>query len=112
MRTSSRFALAGVLIIVLVGFAVLAGRLYQQREREQPAPARNNEEVSVTSAADRGPGSLREALFVAAASKGKLNVVIRVPTITLETALPPLTSSRGISIRCHGSGSRHRRAGD
>jgi parallel beta-helix repeat protein len=104
MRTSGRFALAVVLILVLAGFAVLASRLYQERnERGQPAPARN-EEVSVTSAADRGPGSLREALFVAAASKGKLNVVIRVPTITLETALPPLASPRGISISAKDPG--------
>src|SRR5262245_21272576 len=98
MRINGRFALAIVLIVVLVGFAMLASRYYQQRNQSPPAATAKKEEVSVTSGGDRGPGSLREALFVAAASRGKLSVVIRVPAITLETALPPLASPRGISV--------------
>lgn len=104
MRTSGRFALAIVLILVLAGFAVLASRLYQQRDESQQTATTKKEEVSVTSGGDRGPGSLREALFVAAASKSRASVVIRVPAITLETALPPLANPRGMTVSAPQTG--------
>ena len=104
MRTSGRFALAIVLILVLAGFAVLASRLYQQRDESQQTATTKKEEVSVTTGGDRGPGSLREALFVAAASKSRASVVIRVPAITLETALPPLANPRGITVSAPQTG--------
>jgi hypothetical protein len=104
MRISARFALAIVLFVVLIGFAVFASRLYQQRNLSQEATTAKKEEVSVTSGDDRGPGSLREALFVAAASHGKPSVVIRVPAITLETALPPLANPRGMTVSAADKG--------
>ena len=70
MRINARFTLPIVLIVVLIGFAVIASRLYQERNMSQEAATAKKEEVSVTSGDDRGPGSLREALFVAAASRG------------------------------------------
>ena len=48
---------------------------------------------------DRGPGSLREALFIAAAAHGEATIAVRVPKITLATTLPPLVNPRGVHLK-------------
>jgi hypothetical protein len=60
--------------------------------------------VAVTSGADRGAGSLREALFLVASARGDATISIRVPQITVETALPPLVSTHRVSITAEKAG--------
>jgi parallel beta-helix repeat protein len=52
----------------------------------------------VTNAGDRGPGTLREALFIAAAGTGASTISLEVPNIALETALPALVNGHGIRL--------------
>ncbi len=54
--------------------------------------------VSVTSPDDMGPGSLREALFVAASARGRVSVRIVTRRVTLKTALPPLMNPHGLAL--------------
>lgn len=107
MRISRRSALA-VGVFVLLGAFVLLGRWY---ETTRAAPGQSTDSVaprsvaaSVTTGGDRGPGSLREALFVANAAGDKANIVIRVKKIAIETALPPLANPRGVTISAQEPG--------
>src|SRR5690606_14506552 len=47
---------------------------------------------------DRGPGSLREALFKATASNAEVTISLQVPKITLASTLPPVANARGIHL--------------
>ena len=78
---------------MLLGRLVALGRWYQL-QRIQPQRNRRDIDailVHVTNAGDRGPGTLREALFLVAGATGPTNISIDVPTINLETALPALS---------------------
>ena len=95
MRTSARVVVAVVVLLLLGGLAALGWR-YQTR---QQAPAAGTAvTVNVTSAADRGPGTLREALFIAAAANGRADVLLKVRSIAPETLLPPLVNPHGVRI--------------
>jgi Right handed beta helix region len=96
MSNKQRIAIA-VGVFLLLGVLAFLGWSYQSR-RTAPGQAAAALTVAVTSPADSGPGTLREALFIAAGAKGKANVVIRTRTITLQTALPPLVNSHGVRI--------------
>jgi Right handed beta helix region len=89
--------LVAVGVFVLVGVLALLGWSYQTR---RAAPGQDNSAVTVevTSPADSGPGTLREALFIADGAKGKANVVLKARTITLQTALPPVVNAHGVRI--------------
>lgn len=58
----------------------------------------DEQEVTVTSPEDRGPGSLREALYIAASAKGRSTVRISARKLTLKTALPPLMNPHGVRL--------------
>lgn len=104
MRISRRTALAAG-VVLLLGAFVLLGRWYETtRSEPRPTARSTSTEMSVTSGADRGPGSLREALFIAAAAGARPSIVIRVDTIRLESALPPLVNPHGLSISAQPSG--------
>src|SRR5215475_3275369 len=96
MRTSTRIAIA-VGVLVFLGVLAAAGWWYQTRQRAA-APAASVVTANVTSAADRGPGTLREALFIVAAASGRAEVLIKVPSISPETLLPPLVNPHGVRI--------------
>ncbi len=102
MRISRRSVLA-IGVVALLGALALLGKWYETT-RTKPGRATDHPAVSVTSGADRGPGSLREALFVAAAAEGKAGIAIQVARITLESALPPLANPHGISIAAREPG--------
>jgi nitrous oxidase accessory protein NosD len=65
-------------------------------------PARLDERAAsifvVTSSADSGPGSLREALFAAARAQGSARIRLAVPRIRLESPLPPAAQAVAILI--------------
>ena len=96
MSTKPRIAIA-LGVFVLLGVLAFLGWSYQTN-RSAPGAAAGVVTVEVTSPADTGSGSLREALFIAAAAKGRANVVIRTKTITLQTGLPPLVNAHGTRI--------------
>jgi parallel beta-helix repeat protein len=96
MRTSVRIVVAVVVLLLLGGLAAL-GWWYQTRQRA-PAAASAALTVNVTSAADRGPGTLREALFIVAAANGKADVLLKVNSIAPESLLPPLVNPHGVRI--------------
>jgi|SRR6266850_1209271 len=96
MSISRRTTLAIGVLVVLGAFVAL-GRWYQTT-RALPAPAATSLTVRVTSGGDRGPGSLREAVFVADAAAGAASIVLAVPHIELETTLPPLVNHHGVQL--------------
>jgi parallel beta-helix repeat protein len=102
MRMSRRSAVA-IAVVVLLGAIVILGRWYQGR-RALPHPGAGSSVVEVTNGADRGPGSLREALFIAAGAAGRATVSIKVPKIVVETPLPPLVNPHGMSLTAPAPG--------
>ncbi len=54
-------------------------------------------ELAVTNPADRGPGTLREAIFAANSATGQVRIVLLVPRVTLRTPLPPVVH-RGVAM--------------
>jgi parallel beta-helix repeat protein len=93
----SRRSTISIVVFVLLGVFVSLGYWYESR-KVQPGQAANSPAVSVTSGSDRGPGSLREALFIAAAADGEVTITMKVPKITLGTALPPIANAHGIRL--------------
>jgi hypothetical protein len=93
----SRRALLSLVVLVLLGVFVAIGFWYDSRK---VAPRQSDEAavIAVTKSADRGAGSLREALFIAAAAKGRSTISIQVPRITIATALPPIVNAQGVRL--------------
>lgn len=87
--------LAG-LVAALWLYPWLAAHRYQ---RLTNAPAT---EFFVTSRANNGPGSLREALFNAIRSDAPTAIVLRADEISVNTPLPPLAARNAIRIRSDG----------
>ena len=92
----NRLALAVGIFALLCGL-VLLGR-WTTALRSAPTGTSGAINIVVTNDADRGPGSLREALFTADAAGGKAQVSVRSRKIALTTPLPALVNRRGIRI--------------
>jgi parallel beta-helix repeat protein len=92
-------------MLVVLGAGVFASRWYEG-VRATPHIRPDSTTVNVTNGADRGPGTLREALFIAAAATGRATISIGVPKIVLETPLPPLVSAHGISLTARPAGAQ------
>ena len=58
----------------------------------------SSREFVVTSSADSGQGSLREAIFAADSARGRARIVIGVNEIVLRSPLPPLVNPAGIVV--------------
>lgn len=88
--------LAALSVLVLGLMAVLHPWLAPRR----PAPVelRAPREIVVTSSADAGPGSLREAIVDAGSAAQRVRIVCATPSIVLQDPLPPLVNPRGIVI--------------
>ena len=103
MKISFRLA-AALGVFVLLGVVAALGHW---RVTQTPTPLRPAEKsvlVHVTNAGDRGPGTLREALFVVATATGQSSISIEVPKITLETALPAFVNGHGVRLLGQTSG--------
>jgi parallel beta-helix repeat protein len=85
-------------VFVLLAVLVAAGRWYETHRARPQRAADKTVLVHVTNAGDRGPGTLREALFIAAAGTGASTISLEVPNIALETALPALVNGHGIRL--------------
>ena len=102
-----RTLLAVGVLLVLAG-AVVLGRWYELQRSKQAAPPAAAREVAlhVTNSGDRGPGTLREALFLSAGANGPTNISIEVPSIKLETALPAMVNGKGVTLVGQASGAQ------
>jgi hypothetical protein len=87
----------------VLGVFVLLARWHENTAAE-PRGSEGGVSATVTNGADRGPGSLREALFLAATARGGATILIRVNHIAVETALPPLVNSQGTNITAQEPG--------
>lgn len=93
-------------VFVLLGVLVALGRWYQLQRIQPQRTTEKTVLVHVTNAGDRGPGTLREALFLVAGATGPTSISIEVPTISLETALPAFVSGHGVSLVGQAAGAR------
>ena len=92
-----RLAEAAALLLALVAFAVLGFWYDSTRSNPVQGPAMAST-LSVTSTADQGPGSLREALFLAATADARTTIVVQVDRIEITTPLPPFVNPHGIGV--------------
>lgn len=99
----SRRSAVSIVVFMLLALFVGLGFWYQVREVE-PGQAANSAAIEVTSGEDRGPGTLREALFIAASSDGEAAISLQVRKIKLATALPPVANARGIHVVANEQG--------
>ena len=96
--------IAAIVVFVLLG-GVVALSNWRGTQRVLPSPVMEKAvQVHVTNADDRGPGTLREALFVAATATGATSISIEVPKINLETALPAFVNGHGVRLLGPASG--------
>jgi parallel beta-helix repeat protein len=102
MRTSRRIASALGVLVVLAAIAGVGW--WYQATHQTPGPSTRGVTAIVTSGEDRGPGTLREALFVVASAKEAATISVQVPRITLQTALPPIATAHGLRIETQQQG--------
>jgi hypothetical protein len=103
MHISQRTVL-GLGALLLLGAFVFLARSYKHTRAEPVGESEGSVSVAVTNGADRGAGSLREALFIAAGARGSATILIRVGHIAVETALPPLLNAHGMTITAQAPG--------
>jgi hypothetical protein len=97
MTTGHRLMAASVVFVLLGGVVALSH--WRDPQPVLPSPAVEKAvQVHVTNADDRGPGTLREALFVVATATGPTSISIDVPKINLESALPAFVNGHGIRL--------------
>ena len=95
---AKRRSLVAVGVFILLGLMAAAGHWYETQRTRPQRTAEKTVLVHVTNAGDRGPGTLREALFIVAAASDPTTISIEVPKIDLETALPALVNGHGVRI--------------
>ncbi|MGH8328380.1 MAG: right-handed parallel beta-helix repeat-containing protein, partial [Steroidobacteraceae bacterium] len=103
MRLSLRLVIA-IAVFFAVAALVIIGQQYEARRAGHESLS-NTVSLSVTNGADRGPGTLREALFLAATSPGPTRISLEVASISLATPLPPIVNPHGVSIVARRGGS-------
>jgi parallel beta-helix repeat protein len=99
-------SMVAVGVFVVLAAVVAAGHWYESRKVPAQRTTAKEVTVHVTNGGDRGPGTLREALFIAAAATGPSTISLEVPSIRLETALPALVNGRGVRVVGQASGSQ------
>ena len=101
-----RRSMVAIGVFVLLGALVGLGHWYETQQTHPQSTAAKTVLVHVTNAGDRGPGTLREALFIVAGATAPTNISIEVPKINLETALPALVNGRGVKLMGQASGAQ------
>jgi nitrous oxidase accessory protein NosD len=94
---ASRRDLVFAVAVGLLGTLALVQERVEPR-RPSPSDQAAGAEFVVTSPRDRGPGTLREALFSAASATGRPRIVLRISEIRPETPLPPLVHPEGTVV--------------
>jgi parallel beta-helix repeat protein len=99
-----RRSIIAIGVFVLLAVVVAAGHWYETQRVQPGHTTDKTQTVHVTNAGDRGPGTLREALFIVAAATGPSLISVEIPSIKLETALPALVNGRGVRIAGQAAG--------
>jgi parallel beta-helix repeat protein len=99
-----RRSIIAVGVFVLLGVVVALGRWYEPQRAQPQHAAEKSVLVHVTNAGDRGPGTLREALFIVAGATGPTSISIEIPKINVETVLPALVNGHGVKLVGQASG--------
>jgi len=99
-----RRSVVAAAVFVLLAALVAAGHWYETQRAQPLQTTAKAVTVHVTNAGDRGPGTLREALFIVAAASGPNTISLEVPEIRVETALPPLVNGHGVRLVGQPSG--------
>jgi Right handed beta helix region len=102
VRLSRRSTLS-IAVFLAVAALIVAGWTLEARHAGRESLS-NIVSLSVTNGADRGSGTLREALFVAATAPGPVRISLDVPRVSLATALPPIVNPHGVRIVAHPGG--------
>ncbi len=89
---------AAVAVLIIAGWSVKVHRAGNES-------LSNTLALSVTNGGDRGSGTLREALFIAATAPGAVRISLDVPRISLTSALPPIVNAHGVRIVARQGGS-------
>ncbi len=103
MAVRGRLLIAGGLFVSLAA-VVVVGRWYEMRRAQPQRAAERDVLIHVTNGDDRGPGTLREALFIVAAATGPTTISLEVPVIALQNGLPGLVNGRGVRLVGQASG--------
>jgi parallel beta-helix repeat protein len=101
-----RRSIIAVGVFVFLAAVVAVGHWYETQRSQPRTTTQKTTLVHVTNAGDRGPGTLREALFIVAGATGPTNISIEVPVINLETALPALVNGHGVKLTGQAQGAR------
>lgn len=92
-------------LVALLALGVLAAvQQWIGAHRPDPTGAAASADFAVTSEADSGPGSLREAIFAADRAADRARIRILAPLVRLDNALPPLANPRGVVIEAGPAG--------
>jgi nitrous oxidase accessory protein NosD len=107
MAARQRIVVA-VVVFILLGGLVAFGHWYEtQHPRTQAQPSATKQVlVHVTNTGDRGPGTLREALFIVAAASGPATISIDVARLQVETALPAMVNGHGVKVQGQRAGAQ------
>ncbi len=87
--------------VVLLGVLALLQHWVATRRPLSPE-LRAAQEFQVTSTADRGTGSLREAIFAADSANQRARIIFRANRVVLQSPLPPLVNPLGIIVEAGG----------
>src|ERR1700730_10892342 len=101
-----RRSIIAIGVFVLLAVVVAAGHWYETQRVQPGHTTEKTVTVHVTNAGDRGPGTLREALFLVAGATGPTSISIEVPSIKLETALPAFVNSHEVGLVGQASGAQ------
>ena len=102
-----RIAFAESRRAVALGAVLLFGLLALMQQwlsdhRPRAPESRADREIVVTSGADQGEGSLREAIFTAAVAGERARIRIGVARVVVMSPLPPLSNPHGVVIEGDG----------
>lgn len=102
MNTRQQIAVSGATVLLAAAAALVS---WSYRSGHAVAGTGSGDvSVGVPSPEDLGPGSLREALFIAASAKGRASVLIVTRKVALKTALPPLMNPHGMQLVAQPAG--------
>ncbi len=106
--SARRRSILAVGVFAAIAAVVAAGRWYETQHSHSSRTATDAKSVivHVTSGGDRGPGTLREALFVVAAATGPTTISVEVPEVKLESVLPALVNGHGVKLIAATAGAR------
>lgn len=98
MNASKTRSLLAVGLFSLLVIGVASNRWYEAHRAQPQRVPEKNLLLHVTNGDDRGPGTLREAIFIAAAATSPTTISIEVAVISVRTALPGLVNGHQVRL--------------